>query len=269
MAKGMSLHIGLNQVDPGHYSGWNGTLAACEFDAKDMAAIATKKRFKQNTTLLTKKATTTAVTDAIQAAAKKLVKGDIFLLTYSGHGGQVPDTNHDEADRKDETWVLYDRQFVDDELYTLYSQFKRGVRVFVLSDSCHSGTVTRAMPTRNARGPAVKAMPADIGEKTYKNNKKTYDAIQKKNKGAESVALKATVLLISGCQDNQFSSDGVQNGLFTEKLKDVWNGGKFKYGYKRFYDTIVTRMPATQTPNYYVIGAANRAFESQKPFTVL
>jgi hypothetical protein len=75
---------------------------------------------------------------------------DIFLLTYSGHGGQVPDTNGDEPDRKDETWVLYDGELVDDELHELYTQFKSGTRVVVLSDSCHSGTVTRAMYDRTA-----------------------------------------------------------------------------------------------------------------------
>lgn len=40
MAKGISLHIGLNSVDPVHYQGWDGKLAACEFDAKDMVALA-------------------------------------------------------------------------------------------------------------------------------------------------------------------------------------------------------------------------------------
>jgi len=40
MPKGISLHIGLNAVDPKHYQGWDGVLQACELDAKDMAAIA-------------------------------------------------------------------------------------------------------------------------------------------------------------------------------------------------------------------------------------
>ena len=41
MAKGISLNIGLNSVDPNHYGGWNGQLAGCENDANDMASIAT------------------------------------------------------------------------------------------------------------------------------------------------------------------------------------------------------------------------------------
>ena len=42
-ARAMSLHIGLNAVDPKAYEGWSGPLAACEFDANDMAAIAKAK----------------------------------------------------------------------------------------------------------------------------------------------------------------------------------------------------------------------------------
>ena len=47
---------------------------------------------------------------------------------------------------QDETWCIYsDRQLVDDELYSLWAQFAAGVRIFVLSDSCHSGTVLKQM----------------------------------------------------------------------------------------------------------------------------
>jgi hypothetical protein len=75
-------------------------------------------------------------------------------------------------------------------------------------------------------------------------------------------------LLVSGCQDNQLSSDGDFNGLFTANLLRVWNDGKYKKGYKSFHKDIVRRMPPDQTPNYYVVGAPNAAYEAQKPFTV-
>jgi len=40
MPRGISLHIGLNRVDPAHYAGWNGALSACEADANSMEALA-------------------------------------------------------------------------------------------------------------------------------------------------------------------------------------------------------------------------------------
>ena len=143
--KGLSLHIGLNAVSPAAYGGWSGDLAACEFDAKDMAAIAASRGMK-STVLLTKKGTRAKTLAAMRKAAKALRKGDFFFLTYSGHGGQVPDVTGEEADKQDETWCLYDGQLIDDELYFELSRFAAGVRILVLSDSCHSGTVTRNMP---------------------------------------------------------------------------------------------------------------------------
>ena len=42
----LSLHIGLNEFDPGHY-GEPGTLAGCENDARDMAELAKRQGFRQ------------------------------------------------------------------------------------------------------------------------------------------------------------------------------------------------------------------------------
>lgn len=270
-AKGISLHIGLNTVNPDHYGGWDGELQACEFDAKDLEAIAKKKGFKSSR-LLTSQATSDAVIAGILDAAKQLAAGDLFLLTYSGHGGQVPDTNGDETDpeRQDETWVLWDRQLIDDELWDLWSKFKPGVRIFVLSDSCHSGTVTRQMPAFPARGPAprIRLMPPKQAAKVYREHAALYDGIQAAVPAGEKGGVRCSVILISGCQDNQFSLDGNRNGLFTETLKKVWRSGRFGGNYRRFRNDIAQKMPAQQTPNYSVVGRSNPAFEAQKPFAI-
>lgn len=268
MAKGISLHIGLNRVDPKHYQGWDGALAACEYDAQDMLAIARKQRFKSSRLLLTEAATSAGVLNAIGEAAQQLVAGDLFWITYSGHGGQVRDVNGDEPDAMDETWVLYDRMVIDDELYALWGRFKAGVRILALSDSCHSGTVLRAVPAFMEGGPPIRAMPATTVKAVYRANKRAYDAIQKHVKSGPEVKVQASVLLISGCQDNQYSADGDRNGLFTQTLRRVWAGGKFSGNYRTFRYQIARRMPATQSPNYFFAGKPNPAFEAQKPFTV-
>jgi hypothetical protein len=268
---GVSLHIGLNSVDPTHYQGWDGTLAACEFDANDMRSIAESRGFR-STVVLTKEATSDRVIEEIGLAAASLRPGDIFLLTYSGHGGQVPDTNGDEGDDRDETWVLYDRQVVDDELFGLWSRFARGVRVLVLSDSCHSGSVTRALfyessPADAGTPPRFKMIPRDVQERTYQANQGLYDGIQAANPQGDHAGIGATVLLISGCQDNQFSRDGDRNGLFTQTLREVWAEGTFAGHYRAFHRAITDRMPPDQTPNYFVTGLPNPLFESQTPFS--
>ena len=269
MAQGISVHVGLNKVDPKQYEGWDGQLNACEADAKDMIALAKKQGFKSSTLLLTKDATAKGVSDAILGAAKTLKSGDLFFLTYSGHGGQVNDTNHDEEDdRMDETWVCYDRQLIDDELYDLWAKFKPGVRIVVLSDSCHSGTVLRNIPDFISGGARIRAMPTSVVKQVQKAHAKMYRKIQDEHPAAESAKVGASVLLISGCMDNQTSQDGARNGLFTGTLKKVWNGGKFEGSYRKFRDVIVSTMPKDQTPNYYFVGSANPKFEAQRPFAV-
>ena len=283
MAQGISIHIGINRVDPGHYQGWSGELAGCEFDAHDMVAIAESIGFEERTALLTADATVEKVTAALSAAASKLSSGDILFLTYSGHGGSLPDKNGDEPDQRDETWVLYDRQFVDDELFSLYVTFKAGVRILVLSDSCHSGTSAKQLPSFLNPGalearfgtsePAgierrVRTIPLEVRRRVEEANEAVYDEVQRSTPANDNVNLAASLLLISGCQDNQTSADGDRNGLFTGTLLDVWNGGDFKRYYRGFHRAIVEKMPPDQTPNFFFIGEPNPKFRRQKPFTI-
>jgi hypothetical protein len=290
-AMGMSLHIGLNGVSGGAYGGWTGPLAACEADANDMTAIS-KQQGMRPTTLLTKKATRAAVLAEMRKAAQLLAEGDLFFLSYSGHGGQVPDVNGDEDDKKDETWCLYDGQLIDDELYAELGKFKAGVRILVLSDSCHSGTVTREaiLPPATIPTQRPKNMPDAVAMRTYREHQAFYDKLQKdvaRDAGKpvidpdnalaqlavsgrlSAIADKfdASLILISGCQDNQTSMDGEHNGAFTEQLLKVWNQGGFQGNYGNFHARIKARMPATQTPNLFTLGAAG-AFLTQKPFIV-
>jgi len=282
MAKGLALTIGLNAVDPRHYAGWSGRLQACEADAHDMADIARARKFTVQR-LLTRRATRRAVLAGIGKAAAALRTGDMFLLTYSGHGGQVPDRNHDEPDLQDETWCLYDGELIDDEINQALGRFKAGVRVLVLSDSCHSGTVTKAMFYAAARGAAAGAgapgtagaeriryrnMPREVALRTYRAHRAAYDKLQDAIKGDPRAAVRAAVILISGCQDNQLSQDGDFNGLFTANLLRVWKEGQFKGNYRTFHGAIVRNMPPDQTPKLFTVGASARAFEGQRPFTV-
>lgn len=271
MATGLSLHIGLNRVDPRHYEGWDGALTACEFDARDMRDIARSRGFRP-TLLLTRRATYGNIVREIRRAAEALHRGDIFFLSYSGHGGQVKDLNGDEReDRLDETWVLYDREMIDDELYALWGGFEQGVRVVVLSDSCHSGTVTRMRAYRRLPAPAgarLKAIPADVQQRTFARHRALYERIQRNLPRGERVAIGASILLLSGCQENQLSADGDRNGLFTEVLRKVWNGGKFRGSYRSLHQAIARRMPPWQSPNFFRTGVPNTAFELEPPFTV-
>ena len=289
-AKAVSLHIGLNGVSGAAYGGWDGPLAACEFDAHDMAAIA-KTRGMKSTVLLTKQATRAKVLAGIRAAAKALNGGDLFFLSYSGHGGQVPDVNGDEPDRKDETWCLYDGQLLDDELYFELSRFAAGVRVLVLSDSCHSGSVTRELaPPRPPPGQRVKLMPDAVALRVYDLHKAFYDKLQDDVAKAAAEGLRRSRRGIgpgrrggAGHPDRRpvQAGRGADLGLPGQPDLDgrrpqrrlhraTAQGLEQRHvrgNYRALHARIRARMPASQSPNLFTLGAGGR-FLTQQPFTV-
>lgn len=156
MARGMSIHVGVNILDTNHYKG--GTfpaLESCVNDALDMRDIA-KTNFttpvpiknKPNLVLADEDATTKNVIEILTEVAKgndRLRKGDTLLLTFSGHGGKLAAIHEMESDGHNETWCFFDRQLLDDEIYALLSEFEEGVRILVICDSCNSGTATASI----------------------------------------------------------------------------------------------------------------------------
>lgn len=273
-----SLHIGLNYVDPAHYNGWDGRLVACIKDSQDMQVLAHRAGY-QSTVLNDKQATASRITSHITAVSENLRAGDTFLITYSGHGGQVPDTNGDErydrgpggTSRMDETWCTWDRQLIDDELHYLWSLFKRGVRILVLSDSCHSGTMARVFRDDGFYLAAVgsawrpRMMSNQRSAAVYKQNKALYEGIQSAVPTRGKSRVEASVVLISGCQDNQYSLDGDENGLFTGTLLRVLSGENVPTTLQSLRDYIARLMPPYQTPNFFKVGRTSAEFEGQNP----
>ena len=152
---GMSLHVGVNILDSGHYNKVT-ELASCVNDAEATLKLAERLGYT-GSVLANKDATVANVTAGIRAAADALFSGDAFLFCFSGHGAQIPNTSSDEEpDGMDETLCLYDRMLVDDELHMLLGAFRAGVRIFLLFDSCHSATAAKGKQLVDVARKAIK-----------------------------------------------------------------------------------------------------------------
>src|SRR5690606_11135172 len=104
-----------------------------------------------------------------------------------------------------------------------------------------------------------------ICQKAFDNNTPLYSGVKYLSR-AMNRPITASVLLISGCQDNQLSGDGSGNGTFTTALLKALNAPGKQHSYKTLFNQIKSLMPPTQVPNYYFIGATNEAFENSIAF---
>ncbi len=149
--------------------------------------------------------------------------GDVLVFTNSSHGTYVADTSGDE-ELYDEAMCPYDcadNLIIDDELRELFAKLAKGVSLTVISDSCFSGTVTRAAVTEvipGLKSPDDRRMrflnPALMGKAVLENPWKAKP--KGKTKYPES---KMKDVLLSGCTDKEYSYDarigGVYHGAMT------------------------------------------------------
>jgi len=137
-------------------------------------------------TLFDEEATKEGIVNSIKELTKKLKKGDIVYIHFSGHGQQVLDDNGDEIDNLDEAIVPFN-SFIDyvegynegqnlirdDLLGSLTNEIrtkcgKTGQLILIL-DSCHSGTGTRGLG--KARGTDKIMAPNNISSAKSRGEK--------------------------------------------------------------------------------------------------
>lgn len=284
MSKGYSLHIGLNEVDYTHY-GKIPALKAAVNDAVVWQQFA-KKLGYSSAALHDKQAIASAVKRKLDAYAKKMKAGDILLLTYAGHGGEMSNDKAGGFDDEalDQTWCLYDRQLLDDELFECFEGFASGTRIVVVSDSCHSGTVTKNLDEVNfstllgagvaraaaTRGIASRKLPRkSINQIRDKFREPVYKPIQNKYKNIHQGAnVKAAVKLLAACQDDEETLDGKENGIFTEALMKIVNSSANQHLTGELLISMVGKHYFFPKPNFFQYGSIIPSFDQSFPFAI-
>lgn len=149
-------------------------------------------------------------------------RGDVLVFTNSSHGSYIADKDGDEPNKFDEvicpTDVDAGNWLSDDELRELFAEMADGVRLTVISDSCHSGSITRVILNEDGPGELgsddrrVRFLnPRNIGQPVVNRPTRKHREFHARKRELHPESTMKEILL-SGCKDGQFSFDALIEG---------------------------------------------------------
>jgi len=222
-----TVYFGINKYPPE----LNCDLSGCVGDASDLRAWLIKWcGFEPDhmRSLFDYRATTVNIIERLKWVVDH--KNSEIVIQYSGHGSYVRDRNGDELDDgQDEIWCPYDMDWdnplTDDMIGDILDGLPDSSFLTFISDSCHSGTITRNINKNNhAR---FLNPPRDI---RFRSDSKVLPV---RKIGARAAELNH--ILITGCRDNQTSADArfkdengnyIWRGAMTYNLLNTMNTAK-------------------------------------------
>jgi len=160
----------------------------CSMDGRNMETLARACGIADIVSMYDEQCTKENVLRAIEEVGGRCGSDDYFVIYYSGHGTSVDDEDGDEDDGKDEAFCFVDEAgqisagslLIDDDFAeAVVSATEEDVRIIVLTDCCHSGTI------------------ADLDKDEWENRE---------------------VISIAGCLDSETSGDMGRGGIFTHSL---------------------------------------------------
>jgi hypothetical protein len=222
------LFIGTNYVNTPY------TLHGCVNDPNDLKAklvsygFTTDELLTDNTAM---KPTAAHIMGEIAKFLQNSVANDILFLSFSGHGSYTADTTGTEANGQQEMIISTDLHGITDiQMKALLTQYlKPGVSLFVVFDSCFSGTMLDLK---------YQYFDADNNNNTTVFTNDTLTASQ--------------VVLLSGCTDTQTSAEnyiaGKYQGALTWAFIQSLNGNNTYAGLLSSVRSLLSANGYTQTP---------------------
>lgn len=203
-------------------------------------------------TITDAKATKKGIEEAVGTLEKKLKKGDIVVVHYSGHGQQIFDDNGDEVDGLDEALVPYDayvkythnykgeNHLRDDELANMIANFRNKLgkdgQLLITLDSCHSGSATRGQKTR---GGQAALMPPDW--KKSAGDKKGSGIFERTKINKEDAA---PFIMISGASADELNYEYNGVGSLSFAFSKAMNELGSNFTYRQLFSTLNANMNA-------------------------
>ncbi len=241
---GISLHVGLNGVDPQAYNGWDGFLVSGINGADWMSGMARTHGFA-NTQYFNSQATVNSILAYLNHAVQILTAGDIFLFSFSGHGKLLSISSVNETedspgshDLSDEAIALHDGVMIDNEIRWHLASFRPGVRIVFIADCCFSGDLIDVrIPNQIHNHPAQPS---------------------------------CSIKMFAAAQENGFAGDGNPYSVFMQALIRAFDSNLPNYDilFETIYQQVVNNPDNIQKPKYLCRGQLNEVFETQIPFTI-
>jgi Caspase domain len=310
-ANGYALLVGVTTTQAKSFKGLdfdpNGTVAAAN-DARAMHQHLLDNGFlAQNIILLDtpRKTVADSILTALDRIQKKAKANDLVVFYFSGHGDQRPEnlasTSRDEADTLDEMLVAADRPIIDDELQPIWTRFGQSVRLLMIADACHSGTMMAItdFPVRRLQ-PGFDPFLGPIDDPGTRVAKEQMEAMPKsKQKAAKAefseklrfrvetdfqrTATRSNQCLFSSrttdepyqmiylgaSYDHQLAQGGSLLSLFTDQLLFAFSPNSVLKGIFDGYETWADLATScTTVVNYAELGPVSDAYRKSRPFAI-
>jgi hypothetical protein len=251
MAKKIAMCVGQNYYAPQTLVT---PLRGCVNDALLIGEMLRMAGFQEVRQIHNEPATQEGILRRLAVEIAKLREGDYFVFWNSSHGYQLQDRNYDElVDGLDEAICTYDTDprdpLTDDKFAKILVRAHPKAFVFLGSDSCHSGSLTRGAlegMENNDRTPRLWLPPDDILFRTgrptidlgayiegFKDRKVTQPPLRRFGFLARSEE-DMQHLLLSGCKAEEVSWDakfpqghhGAMTYNFVNAVLKAWHNGK-------------------------------------------
>lgn len=178
-------------------------------------------------------------------------------ISFSGHGTQKRDYSRKEGDGKDEVLVIGKETLVDDTLHQWLSWFGENSVVFLTIDACHSGTAadlayTYLLSTAENEGELEEVYSLDDDSDGMKIS-------LRKERSESKYKIKAKVIMISGCRDDETSMDAELPASHKNAQQPVIAQGVFTHALLNtvFYDYGDSGKYTTQPSLFSLLGKIN------------
>ncbi len=208
MSSRRALCVGIN-----NYPFDGSDLKGCVTDAHDWARLLTENfLFPHDNVrlLIDAEATKQNILDGLDWLLSDARSGDHRVFTNASHGTYVVEESGDE-EGYDEALCPFDcakNLIVDDELRVRFSSVPHDVSLVVISDSCHSGTLTRAPVAQTPDDRRARFLnPLLRGDKVL--TRPWLSAARHVRQYAEGDMKE---ILLSGCRATEYSYDALIDG---------------------------------------------------------